>query len=182
MAIQRRLNPSFAMVPETVECLVSFTDLAPATTVNRQILGSNVSVTGSAGLGKQAFLGSDATLKPTRFSQPFLVFAQPNGGAAAAATNSAPLPIGLQAVAPPTNGEYVVCVQGFAGDITGAQAALCQNTRGAATRTAYVSAIDNVNKLVYVQVVTIATNAVVAAAATDLITVDIQIVENGFTA
>lgn len=185
MAMQMRMNPGYTLVPETMEALVSFTDAQfVAGTVNRQVLGAAIAVTGSAGFGGStaAQLGPDATLKPTRYSQPFSVFCNPNGAGSVPAANVSPLPIGLANTGVTTGSEYALDFSAFQSDITGAQASLIPNARNAAaTLTVVVSAIDNVNKIVYINVVNTTSGALTANNATNTIVVDVQFVENGFT-
>jgi hypothetical protein len=185
-----RMNLAYSLVPETVEGLVSVTDSAfVASTINRQVLNANLTVTGTAAnTGATAsYLGADAALKPTRFSQSFTVFCNPNGSVAGAATNANPLSLGLSNGQTGTLGsEYVFDFSAFASDITGAEASLIQNNTGlrnqAATQTAVVSQIDNVNKLIYVNIVSFASGALSANVATNTIVLDVQFVENGYTA
>jgi hypothetical protein len=179
-----KMNRTYGLVPEQCEGLVAFTDSAfTAGTVNRQVLTANLTVSATASNnGTLAFLGPDATIKPTRYAQPFTIFCNPNGSAVGAAANTSPLPLGLQNGVTGTLGsEYVIDFSAFASDITAAQAGLVPNARNTAVaQSAFVTAIDNVNKLIYVSVTSTA-GALAANNTTNTIFVDIQFTENGFT-
>lgn len=179
-------NPTYGLVPVQVEGVVTIRDFALAGNVaNRQVLPSAIAVTGSAsntGTANAFLASSDYTLKPGIFAQPFTVFCNPNGSVAGAATNTATLPLGLSAGGTTINSEYVIDFSAFPADITAAQATMIQGLgRNAANynRQAVVSAIDNANKLVYVNVVDL-TGAPVANVTGSAIFVDLQFVDYQF--
>lgn len=119
-------------------------------------------------------LASNETIAP--LGAKGLFFLNPTAAAAGAATNQNGLPRGLPASATPTGGsELLIDLSGFQADIICAQANLYTAARGPLTRTAYVSCVDNINKLVYVQIVTVSSNAAVSVSVGDVIAFDVTL-------
>ena len=173
-----RMDRGYGISPMSTEGLVSFTDSGlTGTTANRQVLNAVLTVTGTAANTgpNAAFLGADNTVKPPRGSQKFTVFANPNGSVAGATGNANTLPLGLATGGTTNNSEYVLDFSGFNGDITGASASIINYTRNSTpSLDAVVSAIDNVNKLVYVNTVTFTSGAPAPNNTTNTIVVDVQ--------
>jgi hypothetical protein len=169
-----RLNPAYGIAPELVIAGLSFTDInspvpsgtSPGSTSaygnkNQQVNPANIAVA----LANGGYIGSDASVKPPRNQQIFNVYAYPQGGVAAYTGNNNTINTSLITTTAPTAGEYLIDCSGFQGDIVNADANFVSNARGVTATSnslnsfqAQVSAIDNVNKFVYVQVFGQATN------------------------
>lgn len=87
------------------------------------------------------------------------VFCSPNGSVAAAAGNPNTLPRGMAAGTQTSATEYLVDLSGFPADIINVTANYIGTSRGPSALSAQVSCIDNVNKLVYIQLVNTTTGA-----------------------
>ena len=178
-----RMNPAYALTPETMNAIVAFVDTNSSalgsttvqTPTNRQVLQSQVTVNVANG----GSIGIDSTVKPTRFACPVTIFAAPQGGVAGPATNANAVPMGVTTTAP-VAGEYVLDFSGFPGDIVGADANTVIGARGAPASAVFaaVSAIDNVNKLVYVQVTNSAGTVAQNQGPATMITVQVTIVDS----
>lgn len=93
------------------------------------------------------------------------IYLNPNGSVAPAAANTLALPRGMAAGATGTLGsELLVDLSAYNSDVIYADAEYRANARGAQAKSAYVSAVDNVNKLVYIQVQNQAGTATTVAA------------------
>lgn len=170
-----RLPVNLAYTPQMIDCAGQFVVPANATTPNMQVLPSLLAV-GSPGVSQ---------ITPTQTVSPlgslFPIFCTPNAAAAQPSTNNQRLPPGVVTTAQTAGSEYVVDCSGIAADIISAQAGIITPARGAQTLDAVVSAIDNVNKLVYLQVISFTTGAVAAASTGSIITFQI-VLKDTYTA
>lgn len=118
------------------------------TTTNLQILPANIGVPPAIGTSN---LSAWSTVYPQTMRG--AVFLNPNGSAAGAASNQALIPRAMAAGATGTLGsELLLDLTMYNADIISALATVRSNTRGTQAKNAIVSAIDNVNKLVYIQI------------------------------
>ncbi len=125
------------------------------TTVNLQINPANIGVPTQIGTSN---LAAWSTLYPQTMRG--AVFLNPNGSVAAAAANTSIFPRAVAAGVTGTPGsELLLDLSPYNADIVFADASLRSNARGAVARAAYVSAVDNINKLVYIQIQTQAGSA-----------------------
>ncbi len=126
------------------------------TTVNSQINPANIGVPPNPGTSN---LNSWGTIYPQTMRAS--VFLNPNGSVAASSENTSCFPRGGAGGATGTLGsELLLDLSGYNADIIFADAEIRTNARGAVSRAAYVSAIDNINKLVYIQIQSQAGSAV----------------------
>lgn len=154
-----KTNQHYSVTPGMVDASGQFVVPAAAATANFQV--ANVLLaTGSLATSQ---LTPIETVSPQGTLMP--VFCSPNGSVAAAAGNNNNLPRGLATTAQTAGSEFVIDCSAFAADIISAQAAYMANVRGAQAIDAVVSAVDNINKLIYIQVVNRSSGAVQAATA-----------------
>lgn len=139
-------NVHYAATPGLSTMAGQFVVPANATTVNQQVAANNLSI-GSPAVSQ---LTATQTISPLGTVVP--VFCTPNGAAAPAPGNSNNLPRGLATGAQTAGSEYVLDFSGLNADIVSAQAAWAAVARGANNLDCTVSCIDNVNKLIYLQV------------------------------
>lgn len=180
MALFHPNTSAFAWTPGTYDITGSFTDpSAGSATVNRQIRPAFNNITPAA---SGAALGADKLVAP--LGALCKIWAQPQGGAAAAA-GSDNLPRGVVTGAPAT-GLYLLDLSGHAADITYAEASLVPAptspgvlNAASIAHEAEVVGIDNVNKLVYIQVVTYSAGAAAYASAGEQICFVVQMKEAG---
>lgn len=98
------------------------------------------------------------------------IFCSPNGSVPGNAANSVVLPRGMSPGAiTPAGSEFLIDLSGFPADIINATANYVGTSRGANALECAVSCVDNVNKLLYLQVYNSTTGAATAAAVGALI-------------
>lgn len=162
-----RMPVNMAFTPQMIDCSGQFVVPATATTPNMQINSALLSV-GSPGVSQ---------ITPTQTISPigslFPVFCTPNSAAAQPSQNNQRLPPGVVNTAMVAGSEFLVDCSGITSDIISAQAGIITPGRGNQTLDAVVSAIDNVNKLVYIQVISFTTGAAAAATAGSILTFQI---------
>lgn len=152
-----RMDKAYNWTPEMFSISGSFVVPANSTTANQQIFPALLTV-GSIGTPQ---LTPTETIAP--LSARCNIFCSPNGSVAGAATNIAALPRGQAPGNQTAGSEYLIDISAFNADIISAQVTYCPAARGGSTFDAFVSAVDNVNKLVYVQVVNGTTGAAAPA-------------------
>lgn len=117
-------------------------------------------------------------LTPTSTISPFasraLVYCTPNGSVAGNSANNNALPRGVSPGAQsPAGSEFLIDLSGFPADIINVTANYVGTARGANALECSVSCVDNVNKLVYLQVYNTTSGAAAAAVAGNIITCQI---------
>ena len=114
-------------------------------------------------------LSPTSTISPVNVKVP--IFCSPNGSVAGATGNLTSLPKGIAAGATsPAGSEFLIDCSGFPGDMINVTANYVGITRGANALECSVSCIDNVNKLIYLQVYNTTSGAAAAGSAGSLIT------------
>ncbi len=101
------------------------------------------------------------------------VYCSPNGSLPGATGNPNPMPRGVASGSVLAGSEFLVDLSGFPGDIVNATANYIGTSRTASPLAATVSCIDNVNKLVYVQIVNTTTGVANIGSPGNLIAVQI---------
>jgi len=159
-----RLSPSLAFTPQMIGCAGQFVVPANAATPNTQVLPALLAA-GNAGTSQ---ITPTSTVSPQGSLMYF--YCTPNSAAAQPAANTQVMPRGVASGAQTAGSEFLIDCSGFSADIISAQAGIVTPGRGNQTVEAVVSAIDNVNKLLYVQVVSYTTGVAAAAPAGSVIT------------
>lgn len=142
-----RCTTNLAYTPQMIDCSGQFVVPSNATTPNMQVQQANLTV-GTYGVSQ---LTPTANISPQQCL--FQFFCTPNAAAAQPATNGSRLPAGTASGAQTAGSEFLVDATGFPCDIISCVAGITTPGRGAQTLDCVVSAIDNVNKLIYLQVV-----------------------------
>lgn len=158
------MRPAKAVGEQMVFAAGQFVVPATATSPNQQVIAANLPA-GSIGTSQ---LTAVQTVSPqgTRM----FAYANPDGSQAGAAVNQTAMPRGVATGITGTLGsEYLLDLSGFSADIIFAAANLVKTSRGINTFQAYVSAIDNINKLVYIQIANAAGSAAAAPTAGTII-------------
>jgi len=162
-----KMQVNLAYTPQMIDASGQFVVPANSTTPNQQVAAAFLSV-GSPGVSQ---------ITPTSTQSPmacmFQFFCTPNSSAAQPNTNNCRLPSGVVTTAQTAGSEFLIDCSAISADLISAQAGIITPGRGAQTLDAVVSAVDNVNKLVYVQVVNWASGAVAAATTGSIITFQI---------
>lgn len=161
------MGVNLAYTPQMIDASGQFVVPSNAATANAQIIPAQLTA-GTPGTSQ---------ITPTLTQSPigclFPVFCSPNSTAAQPTTNSQRLPQGVVTTAQTAASEFLIDCSAINADLISAQAGIITPGRGAQTLDAVVSAIDNVNKLVYVQVVNWSSGAVAAATTGSIITYQI---------
>jgi len=158
-----------------IDCSGQFIVPSNASTPNTQVLQANMTM-GSYGTSQTT---PTAQISPQQCL--FVFFCTPNATVAQPSTNSSRLPAGVVTTAQAAGSEFLIDCTGFSSDIISAQAGIITPSRGNQTLDCVVSAVDNVNKLVYVQVVSFATGAATAATIGSAITFQIVMKDSAGT-
>lgn len=174
-----RMNPAFAWSPEMLVIAGSVTIPTglTLTTANLQInpaLLNTVSGTGLPNPGTSNLLSTETVAPLGALGN---VFLNPDASQAGAASNNNNLPMGMATGETGTPGsELMLDLSAYDADIVSAFATLrAQGARGVQTRGAYVSAVDNINKLVYIQVVALSGNTATTLVAGDVVSFELYL-------
>jgi hypothetical protein len=173
-----RMDRAYAWTPEMmgIDGSVTIPTGLTLTTTNLQINPALLNTTSGTGLPNPGTSNLLSTETVAPLGCRGVVLLNPDSASAGAASNTTTLPKAMATPVTTTAGsELLLDLSAYDADIIAASASMrAQNTRGVQARTAYVSAVDNINKLVYIQVVNLADNTAASVVAGDVISFNLS--------